>query len=55
MGKVVSGRSQEGRAIIAKIKRRKAMIKMILIGVIAIVIGSVVIVVLSHLFGLWPF
>jgi len=55
MGKVISDRSQEGRAIITKKKRRKAWIKMILVGVIVLVIGTVFLIVLLNIFGLWRF
>lgn len=55
MGKVISGRSPEGRALIAKKKRRKTMIKIFLIGFIVFAIGTVILIALLNMFGLWRF
>ncbi len=55
MGKVISGHSSEGRAIIAKKKRRKTLIKVFLIGFIVFVIGTVILIALLNIFGLWRF
>jgi predicted nucleic acid-binding Zn ribbon protein len=55
MGKVISGRSSEGRAIIAKKKRRKALIKMFLLGFFVFVISTVILIALLNIFGLWRF
>lgn len=55
MGKVISGSSPEGRALMAKRGRRKTMIKILLLGIIVFTIGTAILIALLNMFGLWRF
>lgn len=55
MGKVISGSSPEGRALIAKKKRLKALIKIFILGFIVFSIVTAILIALLNMFGLWRF